>query len=341
MKILINSRELLKALTFVNKGISRKNSLPILDCLLLEQNDGVLKVSGGNSEINSSYKLEANGEDGRCAVNAKKLLDAIKSLGDTGIELVANDAKLICDYNSGKFELPTELVDEYPTFESIESEPIKVTNHNLRTLSQFTADNELRPVMNGVFFDFKNGAYCATDGHSLIKSTTSTHDVSFICPKNAIRLIDALSEFDLRLGSRVVQFNSDNIEVRARIIEGNYPHYNAVIPNNPIKVDVDRLSLINAIKRVSVFGNSSGLVKLEINDTSISISSQDLDYNTSAKESIPCSGEDITIGFNADRLTALLNSLEEDNITMELADKSRAMVIREGDNTLLLMPMMI
>lgn len=341
MKVTLNSRELLKALTFVNKGISKRNSLPILDCFLIEQKDGKLKVKGGNEEISSSYELEASGENGTCAVMAKTLIDAIKSLPDTGIRIETGD-NLICDYNNGKFELPILDHNEYPKFEDVDTAPVTISNINLSRLIQYSADDELRPVINGIFFDLENGFYCASDGHTLMRVATEVQPISFICTKQAVRLIENLSEFELRLGTRVVQFNHDNIEVKARIIEGRYPNYNSVIPSNqPISVEVDRLNLINALKRVSVLGSISGLVRFEFKENKLKLHTQDIDYRTSAKEELPCNGGDITIGFKADFLIRLLNSLTKDMVTMKMSDAGRALVIEEDNTVVLLMPMML
>lgn len=341
MKVTLNSRELLKALTFVNKGISKRNSLPILDCFLIEQRDGKLKVKGGNEEINSSYILEADGEDGKCAVVAKTLIDAVKSLPDTGIRIEVGDA-LTCDYNSGRFKLPILNHNEYPTFEDVDTDSVIISNINLTKMAQFTADDELRPVMNGVYFDLENGYYCASDGHTLIRVTTEVQPVSFICTKQSIRLIENLEQFELRLGTKFVQFNHENIEVKARIIEGRYPNYNSVIPlDNPIKVEVDRLSLINAVKRVSVLSGINGLVRFKIENNKIELTTQDIDFSTSAKEELTCNGGSITIGFKAEFIIRVLNALNEDTVTLEMKDEGRALVIEEDNTVVLLMPMML
>ena len=136
-----------------------------------------------------------------------------------------------------------------------------------------------------------------------------------------------------------------------RLIEGNYPNYNAVIPqNNPFRATVDRLSLAGALKRVLVFCNqASGLVKVELNDGTMKLTGQDNEYNTSGEETISCdyTGNHIAIGFSCQFMLEICNILESDNIVIELADPARPGVIRpdvsaENEEILmLLMPMRV
>ena len=136
-----------------------------------------------------------------------------------------------------------------------------------------------------------------------------------------------------------------------RQIEARFPNYNGVIPqNNPFKLIVDRVVMLNALRRVSVFSNQgTGLVKLSIKTNEILLSAQDIDFSISAEEKIACQyeGENINIGFKAPFLIDILNNISSSDIIIELADPSRAGVILPLENEpneellTLIMPMLI
>ena len=147
-------------------------------------------------------------------------------------------------------------------------------------------------------------------------------------------------------------FRLKNSLLICRLIEGSYPNYNAVIPAaNPNKVLVDRIELMNAIKRVAVCANpTTNLIKMDISGDRISLTAQDLDFYVSANETISCSyeGEPVIIGFKSTFLVEILSNMETPTVLIELADSTRAGVFKpvyddkRSDSTLmLLMPMII
>ena len=149
-----------------------------------------------------------------------------------------------------------------------------------------------------------------------------------------------------------VVFHLKNHTLVCRLIEGNYPNYNAVIPaNNPNKVLVDRTELLNGIRRVAVCSNqATNLIKFEIEPNTINLTAQDLDFSVSAQESLTCDyeGEAIEIGFRSTFLVEILSNIETQNVSVELADSTRAGVFKpvydeapDTETLMLLMPMMI
>ncbi|MBS5980697.1 MAG: DNA polymerase III subunit beta, partial [Dysgonomonas mossii] len=155
-----------------------------------------------------------------------------------------------------------------------------------------------------------------------------------------------------------IKFDENNAYIKmssytmtCRFIEGRYPNYNSVIPqNNPNKVILDRLSFLNALKRVSVFSNqASNLIRLQLSDKNIIVSAQDIDFSTAAEETIPCdyTGTPMSIGFKSSFLIDILNNIPSSDISLELSDPSRAGLIIPAENEenedllMLLMPMML
>jgi DNA polymerase-3 subunit beta len=159
-------------------------------------------------------------------------------------------------------------------------------------------------------------------------------------------------------GEVVLSFDERNAEVNfgentitCRLIEGKYPNYNSVIPqDNPNEITIDRQALLSAIKRVLVFASqSSYLVRFHVEYGQLTLSSEDIDYATSANENIVCQyeGQPMSIGFKGTSLVEILGNIEGQEVVIKLADPSRAGVIvpaEQPDNEnvlMLIMPMLL
>lgn len=225
-----------------------------------------------------------------------------------------------------------------------------------------TADDELRPVMNGIYFDINTDSltFVASDGHKLARlrnfSVKAEERAAFILPKKPANLLRSVltkeqESVTVKFDENNACFTCSNFEMVCRLIEGRYPNYNSVIPQeNPYKVIIDRVSFLNALKRVSVFSNpASSLVKLHLTDNQIIVSAQDIDFSTSAEEKIICqySDPELKIGFKATYLIEILSNIAAAEVIVELADPTRAGTIVPAENEenedllMLLMPMML
>ena len=347
MKLTINSKELLRALLTVNKSIKNRNSLPILTGIAIKVEDGVVTFTGGDGEVFITTQLECDLlENGSCVVESKPFINGIKSLPNTGIEIEVTD-KLVCDYNSGKFELGIYSYEEYPSFEKPNGEPILIEDTKaINTASRYVADDELRPVMNGIYFDFTKGYVVSSDGHKLYKSekVLPNGQEAVILPIQGYNAIKDMASFEMCFDERNILFKSDNTEVIARLIDGRYPNYDSVIPSNDKVFEVDREALLGALKRVNVMADeTTSLVKMEFSREQLMISTQDLDFSTSASESLTCVGsEEVTIGYKGTFLEQILNGVTGDIVRFEISEPSRATIIRgDTEEIFLLMPMML
>ena len=225
-----------------------------------------------------------------------------------------------------------------------------------------TAQDELRPVMNGIYFDMTPDALAivASDGHKLVRNKNYTIKsevpAAFILPKKPATLLKNVLQRDG--GDVVIRFNERNAEIKfgestlsCRLIEGRYPNYNSVIPmNNPNQITIDRKSLIGALRRVLPFASdSSQLIRFRVESGKLTLSSEDIDFATSAKEELTCeySGTPMSIGFKGPSLTEILNNLDSEEVIVELADPSRAGLIvpseqpENEDVLMLIMPMLL
>ena len=206
----------------------------------------------------------------------------------------------------------------------------------------------------------ENVAFVASDGHKLVRcrdySVAGAEKSAFILPKKPATLLknllskDEQEEVALEFDGRFATFSMGDYELVCRLLDGRYPNYNAVIPqNNPHKLTVDRTALIGTLRRVAIFSSQVSLIKLHIEAGKIVISAQDTDFSTSAEESITCSyeGAPMNIGFRASFLIDILNNIPGQDVVIELADPSRAGVIVPAEQLenqellMLLLPVMI
>lgn len=373
MKFVISSSALLSFLSTTAKVISSKNTLPILEYFLFDLKDGQLKVTASDLEttVTATITPDKVEKEGIVAAPVKLLLDSLKEFSDQPLTFEANDDNCAIEmsWKSGSITLPGTSGLSYPVAPQLADDrkemefDVDVLLNGINKTIFATADDELRPVMNGVYVVIEPSLYTfvATDAHKLVKYTVDAEGgaagAAFILPKkpaNLLRTILLKEEAPVKVSfdSKNVMFTLKNSTLICRLIEGNYPNYNAVIPaNNPNKLIVDRIELLNGIKRVAVCSNqATNLIKFDISNNKIDLTAQDLDFSYSAHESLPCSyeGDAIQIGFKSTFLVEILSNLETPSVTIELADSTRSGVFRpifdepQGSDTLMiLMPMLI
>lgn len=372
MNFIVSSTTLFSHLQAISRVINSKNSLPILDCILIELQDGTLTMTASDGETTLSTCIEVsdyNGE-GKFAISSKTILEALKENPEQPLNFNINPdtLEIIVKYQNGKYSLMAQNGDEFPIAKQMSPSAVNITiaaDVMLTGINRCvfaTADDELRPVMNGIYFDItqQDVTLVASDGHKLVrnKSYASRGDekAAFILPKKPSTLLKNIlpkeqGDVQISFDDKNALFTLENYQMSCRLIEGRYPNYNSVIPqNNPHKATIDRATFISALKRVSVFSSqASSLIKLSLQENRMTISAQDIDFSTSAEETLACQydGKAMSIGFKSSFLIEILNNISSQNIIIELADPSRAGVIvpeeqqEDEDLLMLLMPMML
>lgn len=372
MRFNVSSTSLSNRLQTISRVQSSKNALPILDCILFELANGVLKMTASDSETTMVTTVEVTDADGegKFAIGAKQLISSVKEISEQPIsfQVDQNSFAIEITYQNGKYNLIGQNGYEFPVPNSVNdssrslSIDAQVLFNGISRSLFAAADDELRPQMNGVYFDMTPDSitFVASDGHKLVRNRVFSVHIdepsAFILPKKpALLLKTVLPKAE---GDAVVRFDDRNAEIQltdytisCRLIEGRYPNYNSVIPtDNPFRVTADRMAFISALRRVSVFASqSSALIKVHVDQGTLTVSAQDLDFSTSAEEHIMCDydGTPMSIGFNGPFLIDVLNSITSNDIVLELADPSRAGVITPAeqeeneDLIMLLMPMML
>jgi DNA polymerase III subunit beta len=374
MKFVISSTALLSHLQAISRVISNKNTLPILDNFLFKLSKKELKITASDLETTliTTIQLENVTDEGNIAIPARILTDTLKEFPDQPLtfDINADTFGITITTENGKYNIVGQNGDDFPQLPTIKADkknsiqlPANALLSGITKTLFATADDELRPVMNGIYIELfsDNMTFVASDAHKLVRykrlDVKADQEASFILPKKPASLLkailpkeqkDVLIEFD----DKNAFFTLAEYKLVSRLVEGNYPSYNSVIPtNNPNKLTIDRLELYNALKRVALFSNqASNLVKLDLKGNQLNVSAQDIDFSISANERLNCQyeGDDMEIGFKSSFLIEILSNLSSTDVLIELSDPSRAGILfpaekeNEDENVLmLLMPMMI
>lgn len=370
MNFIVSSTQLLRQLQTLSGVLNTSNTLPILDHVLLELTPQQLKLTGTDLEttISTTVKVETTSE-GKLAVPARLLLETLKTFPEQPLTFSQKENNTIeISSDQGKYALAYANADEYPqAAEVIDASTLSIQGDTLSTAIHNTifasGNDDLRPVMSGVFFQLSSSGmtFVATDAHKLVKyertDVFATETAEFIMPKKPLNLLKSVlvgseEEVKVKYNNSNVQFSFDDTLIICRLIDGKYPNYEAVIPKeNPNIMSINRLQLLNTVKRVSIFSNkTTHQIRLRIAGAELHISAEDIDYSNKAEERLRCSfqGDDMQIGFNARFLTEMLSNLTSEEVQLELSLPNRAGIITPVDGlekgeqiTMLVMPVML
>ena len=372
MKFSISSTDLLKGLMDVSKAIPAKSALPILENFLLVLKDGRLQVTASDSELilRTEIEVETAAEGGSIAIPARHTIDLLKELPDQPLSIrTVGDSSFECSWASGNSVLPYFPADDYPEIKTAGEDaqtvvfPAQSLVDGIAGTVYATADDEIRPAMNGIFFDIDPASttLVASDSHKLICYTTNdvkaSEKASFILhkkPANVLRSIIGKGAESVTVtfdGSTVV-FSFGTTMMVCRLIVGKYPKYRDVIPvNNANILKIDRTLLLNTVKRVAVCANkASNHIKFDLKEGQLEVSAQDLGFALAAYEKIACDyqGDELTIGFKSTFLTEILANMGCDGVVIKFADSRRAALILPSEEEAesekicgILMPIMI
>jgi DNA polymerase-3 subunit beta len=374
MKFVASSIDLLNHLQALSRVISSKNTLPILDNFLFKLDGKIMEITASDLETTmvTTMELENSSGSGKIAIPAKLITDSLKEFPDQPLTFSINTETFTVNISSenGQFSVVGQHGEDFPQLPKIKpdrSVSIRILASALVsgiTSTLFaTADDELRPVMNGIFIEMSptDMTFVASDAHKLVrykrKDVTANAAASFILPKKPAGLLRNLlskgqEEVEIEFDDKNAFFKLSSYQLVCRLVEGNYPSYNSVIPaNNSNKLLIDRVKLLNTVKRVSVFSNqASNLIRMALKGNRLTVSAQDLDFATSAVEELSCqyNGDELEIGFKSTFMVEILNNIQSAEVSIELSDPSRAGLFIPSDEEndredvlMLLMPMMI
>ena len=372
MKFTLSSTALSNKLFALAKVINSKNSLPVLADFVFKTEGNVLFITTSDGENTMSTTLELSECDANdsFAIENHNLLEAVKGFSEQPLTFdVDNNSKNVkIIYQNGQFSLPIDEADNFPKPQTVSdmAPSISLSSALLAeniTRSVFaTAQDELRPVMNGIYFCISSEGLVvvATDGHKLVRNRIfdikSEQESSFILPKKpALLLKNMLAKDDSIVSMKFDNANAELVfgdtRLVCRLIEGRYPNYKSVIPqNNPNTMTIDRDTLLGALKRVQPFANdTSKLVRFRIDSHVLQLDAEDFDFSKTATERMSCEydGTPMSIGFKGNSFIEVLNNIEESEVALKLSDPSRAGIVvpsvqqENQDLLMLLMPMLL
>ena len=382
MKLIVSKTAIEMAVKNICRVINPKNALPILGDVLCEANQAekTLQLTGSDSEtwLQATLMLEECEGEGRFCVSATSLLDALTPLSEQPVTILAtteSDNRFTLEHQSGKAYFPIDNADEYPTPQptGADSQLIEMDAKELTTAIQTvgwaTANDDLRPVMNGVYFDIMQDktVVTASDGHVLMKYTTREDGSgpvgSFIMPKKVAKLLPQMLDWkeydscDVMFTERQATIEQSNWSLTFRLVEGKYPNYESVIPkDSPFWMRADRSQLQNSVRKVSPFTNeSSMMLRCTIKNNGLLIVGEDYDFSMGAEDQVLIESNNpqaVTIGLKSSSLLAVLQKIPGMNVEVDYTDPSRAVTIieaideeekskRKGEVLGLLMPMLV
>lgn len=372
MRFTLSSTALNSRLQTLSKVINSKSSLSILESFLFQVQNGQLTVTASDNDnvMRTSLPLDEFDNDGNFAIPSHTVLDAVKELPEQPLTFEVNldTYEVMVGYQNGQYQFTALNAEEYPQAKVIADDAHTVTINsqvmceNINRTAFATDNNEIRPVMNGIYFDFTPDAlaFVASDGHKLVRcryyGIKSENPASFILPKKpAMLLRNVLDKTDddviVKFNNNSAEFHFKNGMLSCRLIEGVFPNYNAAIPSdNPNELIIDRKALLSAIRRVLPFASmSSQLIRFHLDNGNLELSSEDLDFATSAKENLVCqyNGQTLQIGFRGDFFTEILNAITTDDVKILLGDPSRAGIVmptsqpENEDVLMLIMPLLL
>lgn len=370
MKFNVSSKTLYSFASSVSKIISSRNALQILNNFLFTLEGDVITVTASDMESTLVGRLnvtEAEGEGSFC-LDARRLVELLKELPDQGVSFDINDQNLEVEikYTNGHYNTVAISGLEYPSNKKTsESETVSfmcTAEQMLRGIENTVfavSTDEIRPQMTGILWDVKPESviFVATDTRKLVKYVDSTirpgHECSFILPLKGAQIIkNVFSKGDdvkITISSVSAIFETETFSFDCRLIKGNFPDYNRVIPaSNPYIFTADRLSFLNAIRRVSVCGDSGGgLVKFSFDTNEVVLRASDNQLGTSGEEHVSCDyqGQPLRMGFSSQYLVEILSTFNSADIMIKLADPSRPALFIPGETEpdtellMILMPM--
>ena len=373
MKFIVSSLKLLKAVQSLSGVINSNNTLPILDDFLFNISDNELRITASDLETTMIVTIQPDLVEGagEVTIPARLLIDILKNFPDIPVSFNIDENTLAIEITTGegRYKMAGHKSDEFPQVPVLQEPmtweiPADVLACGFEKTVFATGNDEIRPVMTGVFMEMTNNGlnFVATDAHKLVRyrrlDIKTDTLASFIVPKKPInQLKSALAgKADETV---VVEFNKTNasftmsgFKLVCRLIDGKYPNYEAVIPKaNPNKLTIDRQLLLSAIRRVAIFSSkATHQIRFKIAGQELTLTAEDLDYYNEAKERLACnySGDDMEIGFNSRFFQEMLGNLSQQEILLEMSAPNRAGLILPVDNQnadedilMLLMPVML
>ena len=366
MKFSIEKSNFINALGNAQSVVERRNTIPILNNVMLEVKSGNLSITGTDMDIAIVDVAEIQGQgDGVTTTPAGSLFDIVKKLPE-GAQISANldGDNLIVSAGRSEFKLPTLSPDEFPRMAGGEMPTsFKIGANELLELinnTRFAISNEeTRYYLNGIYLHETDGVLraVATDGHRLAKAETPAPDGTkdmpgVIIPKKAIgelhRMLEQTDEeVKVTLSTSKIKFELKSAILTTKLVDGTFPDYKRVIPQgNPESFKIDCNLFTEAVERVSTLSDGKmAPIKVTVGKGTLNFFASNPQLGTATDElEVEYSGSELEIGFNARYLMDIATQIKNNDMVFELKDGSSPSIIKNSDNDnvlYVLMPMRV
>lgn len=367
MNIQINKEILLPALINVCNIVEKRQTLPILGNVYLKTNNNQLTLIGSDLETEITTVINnVVSVDGETTVSARKLLDICKSLKDESIiSITLEESKMILMSNKSRFSLQTLSAKEYPKLDTSDNNlDFSISQKEFSLLLKSTAyamaQQDVRYFLNGLLLEVGEGIIkvVSTDGHRLAKNQLSNTSLlgeitQSIIPRKAVQEISKFLNNDsdeliqIGLNNSHITIQTDNYQFISKLIDGRYPEYQKVIPNNLDKrITLDKNLFIEILSRTAILSNEKFRgISVIFKPGLLVVSSRNPDHEEANDEMlIDYNGEIIEIGFNVNYLLDAVRGCDTEIIQFEFKDSSSSGIVRESNGVekiALIMPMRI
>ena len=335
MKIRISKDKIREAVKKVVSAADKRGNIPILSNILLEADDNILRLTATNLEIGVSTLINCEVvEPGRTTVNAQKAAKLFSSLTGEEFEVETDDNRLIVKSANSRFSLAALSPDEFPEVEFPENFGVKLLSSDvdraIKKVSYAVSKDEARYILTGVYFCSLGDRIhaVATDGHrlALYEMKAEAEEFSAIIPRRSLaelrKLLRESDEVEFLGKENKIFFRVGDTLLWSSVIEGEYPDYMAVIPeDNPLKCVAGRDELVSALKEVSVIYDKEEVraVVISITPGNMKLTAKKMDIDSASEEAevnipVEYNGEEFEIGFNINHLLESVSSFDGDTI---------------------------
>ena len=365
MKFTMTKEELLRPLQLVSSVVERRQTMPILSNVLLQNTNNELTLTATDLEVEIIAKafLDQSVSEGATTVPIKKFLDSCRTLPEEAkLQFESKDDKILLRSGKIRFTLSTLPANEFPSVETSQQLfTFDIPQNKLKTLIDKThfamAIQDVRFYLNGLLFELSNNQVrtVATDGHRLAMCTIPgefqlTEPLKIIIPRKAVleltRLLENIEDkATIIIGNNYMQIKLTDTIFTSKLIEGDYPNYTMVIPTGKgDDIIADKLALRQCLIRASVLSNEKYRgIRIEINNNKLKAVAINPEHEEAEDElAIEFSGEKLKIGFNVSYLVDAISAISDDTIHIKIANSNKCALItqkQEEDCLYVVMPM--
>lgn len=341
---------------------SRGGQLPVLSGLHLHLEGDALSVTGSDLDLTITASLVVAGEsNGSVVIPSKLLIDVVRSLEPGAVEVEVDGHDAAIRGGRSDFSIRTIAADEFPPLPEPEGEQVTIEAASfvaaLKQVVPAASSDDSRPILTGVLIAATEGGVrlVATDSYRLaVRDLPGTSVLasgqSVLVPSRALhevaRLVDTTQELVIEIAERDAAFRVDGLRVVTRLIDGDFPNYEGLIPDkNPNRLTVSRSALLDAARRVRLMAQESTPVRLGMSGDGLELVAITQDVGE-AHESVDASynGEDLTVAFNAQFLLDGVDVADSEQVHLETIDALKPAILRAGDDEnflYLLMPVRV